>query len=80
MDIIRGGFMMKYLLCYTIEEDGIIKVESETYTDYADAVKSYTLLCGSYNHVVFANLDVQGIIRQYAYERECTSKGVMCIL
>lgn len=70
---------MKYLLCNTRQDnDGIeetVCVESDTYTDFAEAVKRYTLLCASCNHVVLADLEEKKIIRQYAHENSYTYNG-----
>lgn len=76
---------MKYLLCNTTsKKDGIVSVESNTYTDFAEAIKQYTLLCGACNHVVLADLENEVIIRQYAHESGYASEGgtsdAICIL
>lgn len=64
---------MKYLLCYSRPE--WISAESKIYTDFADAVKSYTLICAQYDHVVLADLEREVIIRQYEY----VGDGAACI-
>ena len=64
--------MMKYLLCYTYHndddnydpDDDFFGVESETYTDFAEAIEQYTLKCGNSHDVVLADLEKKTIIRQ----------------
>lgn len=62
---------MKYLLCYTENYDNgkNMKVESEDFDDFADAVLRYTLMCGGRDHVVLAEADGGTIIRQFSRER-----------
>ena len=68
---------MKYLLCNTRRDDmdETVCVESDTYTDFAEAVMRYTLLCDTCNHVVLADLEEKKIIRQYAHESNYIAGG-----
>lgn len=68
---------MKYLLCYTVEYDngGNIKVESEDFDDFAQAVVRYTLMCGGRDNVVLAETDEGRIVRQFCRERGDTGTG-----
>ena len=61
---------MKYLLCYTekYDNDTNIKVESEVFDDFADAVVRYTLMCGGRDQVFLAETDSGTIIRQFSRE------------
>ncbi|MBQ9484032.1 MAG: hypothetical protein IJU82_07550 [Ruminiclostridium sp.] len=62
---------MKYLLCYTEKYDGDrnVKVESEAFDDFAEAVVRYTLMCGGRDNVVLANADDERIITQFSRSR-----------
>ncbi|MBO6229885.1 MAG: hypothetical protein J6O50_04900 [Ruminiclostridium sp.] len=62
---------MRYLLCYTekYDEDQNIKVESEAFDEFADAVVRYTLMCGGRDNVVLADSDAGRIICQFTRER-----------
>lgn len=61
---------MKYLLCYTekYDDDTNIKVESEVFDDFAEAVVRYTLMCGGRDQVVLAETDSGTIVRQFCRE------------
>ena len=63
----KRGRKMKYLLCYTEKyDDGRnMKVESEDFDDFADAIMRYTLMCGGRDHVVLAETDGERIISQF---------------
>ena len=58
---------MKYLLCYTerYDDDKNVKVESEDFDDFADAVVRYTLMCGGRDNVVLAETESARIISQF---------------
>ena len=62
--------VMKYLLCYTEKYDGDrnVKVESEAFDDFADAIVRYTLMCGGRDNVVLADADEGRIISQFTRE------------
>ena len=62
---------MKYLLCYTERYDGDrnVKVESEAFDDFADAVVRYTLMCGGRDNVVLADANEGRIITQFTRSR-----------
>jgi hypothetical protein len=62
---------MKYILCYTekYDEDQNVRVESETFDEFADAVVRYTLMCGGRDNVVLADANDARIICQFARER-----------
>jgi len=62
---------MKYLLCYTerYDADRNVKVESETFDDFADAVARYTLMCGGRDNVVLADADGERLISQFSRSR-----------
>ncbi|MBO6303202.1 MAG: hypothetical protein J6N15_12275 [Ruminiclostridium sp.] len=62
---------MKYLLCYSerYDDNSNIKVESETFDDFTDAIVRYTLMCGGMNNVVLADAENGKIISQLVRER-----------
>lgn len=70
---------MKYLLCYTekYDNDENVKVESEDFNDFADAVARYTLMCGGRDNVVLAETDGCRIISQFT--REKCDKDTGCV-
>lgn len=58
---------MKYLLCYNTMPYGEVdkvKVISETYDSFAEAVSQYTLRCGKSMDVVLADMGEEKIIWQ----------------
>ena len=70
---------MKYLLCYTEKyDDGRnMKVESEDFDDFADAIMRYTLMCGGRDHVVLAETDDERIISQFSREKADKETGTV---
>ena len=62
---------MKYILCYTekYDEDRNVKVESEDFDDFAEAVARYTLMCGGRDNVVLAEIENCRIISQFVREQ-----------
>lgn len=70
---------MKYLLCYTEKyDDGRnMKVESEDFDDFADAIMRYTLMCGGRDHVVLAETDGERIISQFSREKADKETGTV---
>lgn len=75
----NGGNNMKFLLCYTVEYDngGNIKVESEDFDDFAQAVVRYTLMCGGRDQVVLAETESCRIIKQFTRERADSATGTV---
>ncbi len=70
---------MKYLLCYTEKYDNgeNMKVESEDFDDFADAIMRYTLMCGGRDHVVLAETDGGRIISQFSREKADKTTGTV---
>ena len=56
-----------------------MKVESEDFDDFADAVMRYTLMCGGRDHVVLAETDSGTIITQFSRERSDESGSVPAV-
>ena len=58
------------MLCYTekYDDNTNVKVESEVFDDFSDAVVRYTLMCGGRDQVVLAETESGTIIRQFCRE------------
>ena len=56
-----------------------MKVESEDFDDFADAVMRYPLMCGGRDHVVLAETDGGTIIAQFSRERSDESGRVPAV-
>ncbi len=62
---------MKYILCYTetYDDGSNVKVESEAFDDFTEAIVRYTLMCGGMDNVVLADTENGKIISQLVRER-----------